>query len=332
MEIMRHFWLVAFNLFLVEKTAAGPHVRPVRSNSPVRRDSNTHMRLSSFSTCFRFTLATVLFAVPVLFSFTGCGSEKYEERLNRTVKFYEYLKSIDTNLGQPWVRQDQGMSMRLPLPFQKPLPLPEVKKDQLGTEIPVVDPRQQTPLGIPLPGLVEAWEATQDTSKEGPDTWIYILSNSSRFLEEADGGPKAADFISDLERELMNAFQVTIPDGEVSQAKDNTRYRYHFPLPTSPAAQYTSPKDSTVIRFVPELPIQDRELHAILCERRVNQTQAACLIIYPKDSTMQFLQRVDMALATWDVEHIVPRKPMGKPGEAGSSPSSGRPTQAAPNF
>ncbi|WP_437194368.1 hypothetical protein [Planctomicrobium sp. SH527] len=290
------------------------------------------MRLSSLSMCTRLTLAMALCSVTFLSSLSGCGSSKYEERLNRTVKFYDYLKSIESNLGQPWVRQDQGMSMRLPLPFQRPLPPPEIKKDQLGTEIPVVDPRQQTPLGIALPGLVEAWETTQDTSKTGPDTWIYILSNSSRFVDDSEQGRPAAEFMADLEQELMNAFQVTIPDGEVSQAKDNTRYRYQYPLPNSPAAQYTSPKDSTVIRFVPELPIQDRELHAILCERRVDQVQAACLIIYPKDSTMQFLQRVDMALATWNVENVVPRKPGGKPGTPGGNPSSGRPSQAAPNF
>ncbi|SFI80063.1 hypothetical protein [Planctomicrobium piriforme] len=264
---------------------------------------------------------------------SGCGTADYEERVQRTAKFYDYLKTLDANLGPAWVRQDMSMSMRPPLPFRTPLPGPEIHKDQLGNETPGLDPRQQTPLGVPLPGMVEAWEATTDPSHMGPDAWLYVLSNFSRFSEEEDEGHPTNEFLVDLERELMTIFQVTIPDGETSQIKDNIRYKYLAPPSTSPNAEYTSGKDYSIIRFMPEFTVNEKELQGMLVERRVGDTQVALLAIYPKNASAQFRQRLEMAIETWSVENIMPkRKNTSVPG--GVAPSTGKqtPTNSAPNF
>jgi len=251
----------------------------------------------------------------------GCGGGKYEERLKRSVDFYNYLTNMNSNLGGAWNRQDYGMTMRPPLPFGVPLPGPEIIKDQLGKESLGPDPRENTPLGIPLPGLIEGWAGHLDSSSEEPDVWMYILSNYSRFLEEEGEGRPPADFLTDLERDLMGVYQVTIPDGETSQANVNTRYRAQFPPSNSPGAAYATPTDHSVIQFVTEIPIRGKNLEGLLYERRVDKTQAAVLVILPKDAPVQLRQRVEMALATWSVDNVVPkRKNPNSPGSGARHP------------
>ncbi len=271
-------------------------------------------RFHSGSAFGRFLLAGGLFGLLVM---AGCGKAKYEERLKRTADFYSYLTTMNSNLGAAWIRQDVGMSMRPPLPFGAPLPGPVTTKDEEGKVTVSPDPRQMNPLGVPLPGLIEAWEGNLDTSKQEPDVWMYVLSNYNRFQEEADGGRPANEFLVDLERELMSVFQVTVPDGETSQVKVNSRYRANFPPTNSPGANYTTPKDYSVIQFVGEFPVQDKELDGLLYERRVEKTQAAILVVLPKNASNQFRQRVEMALGTWSVDNVVPK------GNNSSSPGTG---------
>jgi len=270
----------------------------------------------------RLVVATCLC---VLFS-SGCGRAKYEERLKRTAEFHVYLNSMNSNLSTPWIRQDLGMAFRPPLPFQQPLPGPEVFKDQLGEEKLGPDPRQSTPLGIELPGLVEAWSGRFDTAGEEPEVWMYLLSNYDRMIEELDGGPPSDEFLVDLERELMGVFQVTIPDGETSQVRENTRYRAQFPPSNSPSAAYSTPKDYSVIPFLPPGPVQDQELQGWLYERRVGKTQAALLIVLPKNPPGLFRQRVEMALSTWTVDNVAPKR------KNPNAPGGGRSGGKAPNF
>jgi len=285
-------------------------------------------------TCCRSSLT--LPGLCLLLLLQGCGQKTYEERLQRTVAFYSYLQEIEANLSPAWVRQDVGMSMRLPVPFRTPLPGPEFHKNQLEELVAGPDPRQQTPFGVPLPGMVEAWSATLDSGNAEPDTWIYILSNHARMADEADGGQPAREFITDLERELMNICQVTVPDGVTSQIKENQRYRMSAPPPGSPHERYTSGKEYSTIRFVPELPILDKELQVFLYERRAEDAQAALLVVCPKTATSQFRQRIEMALETWSVDPVQQKRRTGSAaGGTAPAPSTGTPSApqpALPNF
>ncbi len=277
--------------------------------------------------CRRYCHPVVVLPGLLLLLLSGCGGSKYEERVARTSQFYDYLTSMNASLSPAWIRRDLGLSMRPPFPFKSPMSGPPVQKDQLGKEVIGLDPRQETPLGVPLPGLEEAWAGNLDTSKMEPDIWMYVLTNHSRLKEEADGGRPANEFLIDLERELMSVFQVTIPDGETSQPKDNIRYKAKIPSPSSPSANYTTPQDFSVIHFVGELPVQDQELSGLLYARRVDKTQVAILVILPKDAPLAFRQRLELALATLSVDNVaVSRK------NSGSSRQPGAPGKAAPNF
>jgi hypothetical protein len=258
----------------------------------------------------------------------GCGLSTYEERVQRTAVFYEYLQEIENNLSPAWFHIDPIMSMRPPKPFRIPLTGPTKEKDQLGKEVIGEDPRQQNALGIELPGLVEGWAASLESgTPDEPDTWIYVLTNHHRFTTEGDQGPDPKAFFTDLENLLTGAFQVTIPAGEARQPGDNARYRHQSPQTGSRDSQYTKVKDYIVIRYVPPEAINGHELQGMLYERQAGDIQAALLVVCPKSTTAQFRQRLDLALETWEIDPGVPKRaraqqPAGSAGPAGPAPSA----------
>jgi hypothetical protein len=266
-------------------------------------------------------MGTVCLALACL----GCGLSAYEDRLQRTAVFYEYLQAIEENLSPAWFHIDPIMSMRPPKPFRIPLPGPTKEKDQLGKEVIGEDPRQQNALGIELPGLVEGWSASLESgTPDEPDTWIYVLTNHDRFTTEGDQGPDPKAFFTDLENMLTTLFQVNVPAGESPKPGDNVRFRYQSPSTNSPHAQYTKVKDYIAIRYVPHEPVNGRDLHAFLYERQAGDVQAALLVVCPKSTSAQFRQRLDLALETWEIDQGVPKR--SRPQQPGAAP----PASSAP--
>jgi len=262
----------------------------------------------------------------------GCGQKVYEERLQESRLFYEYLQTIEEALAKaPWKRPDLGMSMRVPKPFSVTMPGPAVHKDKEGELVTGPDPREKNSLGAPLPGLMEAWECALDSPDGQPNAWIYLLTNHSRFRDVDQGGPSPDDFLTDLEHELMRLFQVTIPEGETSRIGDNVRYRQWIPTQNSARARYTSPKDYTVIRFVPDAEYNSADLQATVYERKVGKIQVALVFLTRKSTSAAFRQRVGVALETFDVDEVfLPRnRPAAAPGTA-ETPSTGTPSSGAP--
>jgi len=271
----------------------------------------------------RFCLSNVSWLL-ILLLLTGCGQKAYEERLQQSRVFYDYLQTVEEALAtSSWNRTDLGMSMRVPKPFQLPMPGPQKYKDKAGELVIGPDPREKNSLGTPLPGLEEAWEAPLDSDNGQPNAWIYLLSNQDRFRKADEGGPKPEEFLIDLENELMRAFQVTIPEGETSRMGDNVRYRQWIPAQNSARAQYTTPKDYTVIRFVPDPEYNSADLQATVYERHIGKVQTALVFLTRKSTSADFRQRVSIALETFEVADVVPaRKPAPAAG-VGGTPSSG---------
>lgn len=231
----------------------------------------------------------------------GCGVAKYEERLQATAEFYEYMNLIEANLASPiWERSDLGLKMRLPLPFRIPLPGPELLVDEEGHQEFGPDPRQPAALGIELPGIVEAWQAPLPAeSGHMQDARIYLLTNHSRF-KKVDGAvlEEPMEFIDDLENQLANLFGVDIPEGETDRPADHIRYSIVAPVPGSAYAKYIQPKRYSVIRFVSDQPINGQVVQVLLYEHRAGDIQTAVLMIGPTTFSSQFRQRIDLALQT----------------------------------
>lgn len=261
----------------------------------------------------RGMLCLVLSAVMGLLG--GCGSATYEERLQQTRDLYEYLDTIESNLASPaWNRTEFGLAMRVPKPFGRPMAGPEVTVDEEGQEIRGPDPRHPEILGVDLPGLVEGWTAELPGEDEIPvQARLYVLSNHERFLTRDDGGLPPGEFHADLERLLMNSFQVAIPDGEAPRAADNARFRHLVPARGSPHARYTTPKDYTAIRFVPDGPIEGQLLQGLLYQRQAGDIQAAVLILAPTSLSATFRQRIDLALQTFQVASDTPQRAVTGP-------------------
>jgi len=261
----------------------------------------------------------------------GCGQKDYEERLQRSRVFYEYLQTVQDALSPgEWTRADVGMSMRLPLPFLAPLPGPKTHKDNEGKIVSEPDPRQEIVFETPLPGLVEAWEAALGSSDGLPNAWIYVLSNHERILNiDTKEAQKPEEFLTDLENELMRFFQVTVPEGETSRMGDNVRYRQTIPAQNSSRAQFTTPKDYTVIRFVPIEESNNIDLQAVVYERKAGRVQVALLVLTPKSTSAAFRQRLDIALETFELNEVIPKK--SRPASPGRTPSTGTAPQAPAN-
>lgn len=292
------------------------------------------MNRSSRNSRSKLAILTCLFAG--LFC-AGCGQEKYEERLQKSRLFYQYLQTVEEALSPgPWIRDDLGMSMRLPKPFQLPMPGPETFKDKDGDLTTGPDPRQKNALNIELPGLVEAWEGALDSPDGQPDAWIYLVTNQSRFLKVDEGGPPPAEFLTDLEHELMRVFQVTVPEGETSKVGDNVRFRQWSPPQKSERSQYTASKDYIVVRFVPDPEYNAADLQAAVYERKIGSVQAALIVLTRKSTTAAFRQRVETALETFEIEERIPQmKKRSAPGAPGGAASPGAapatPSSAAPS-
>ncbi len=257
------------------------------------------------------------------FSLSGCGYSTYEQRLADTKDFYEYLEVVDSSLASPaWDRRDVGMTMRVPMPFKGQLAGPEKMQDDDGNVSWGEDPRQPNVLGIDLEGLVDAWQATMsDAAGEQVDSRMYVLSNHQRWLEKEAGAAAPQDFLTDLEHQLMSAFQVTVPGGESGIPGDNVHYRQLIPDRGSLNAKYNTPKDFTIVRFVPENTVGGQDLQGLLYEHTSGDIQMAVLILCPKTVTSQFRNRVDLALQTLQVAGQAPKGSTGTGGTGGGGKS-----------
>ena len=255
----------------------------------------------------KFFTMTRKFLLPLLLgllSGAGCGVETYRERLNETVKLYEFLDSQNQNLVTPgWQRSDVGLSLRVPLGFRGPLAVPDSSdEEQGGDDASATDPRVDPILGIQLPGVIDVWES------DSPNARLYVLSNHERFRRVGDGGPSPSAYLSDLEDLLEGHFDVSIPDGEAREPTVNVRYRQLAPERGSSRSAFTPQKDYITIIFSNPQGINGRKFEGRLYMQRAEEVQGAILVIAPQETDARFRQRLDMMLETFYVSPERPRQ------------------------
>ena len=111
---------------------------------------------------------------------SGCGSEKYQERLDASSEYFKYRREVDSILETRWWQAGTfGLQFRVPRGFVE-IPGPETEEDP--------DIRQPDFLPRPLPGLVGAWEAEVPVEIEESETtslraWIFICTNHADHLK-----------------------------------------------------------------------------------------------------------------------------------------------------
>lgn len=199
----------------------------------------------------------------------GCGSKTYEERLETTKKYYDYIDRLNQNLGSQ--NDISGVSLRLPKQFmlipappRRPKPKPPAGGDPAGetAEEEPRDPRQPDHLDIELPGLIAAWEANLDAvngtggstqSAMLPGT-IYLLSNHEywRTFKTPKQTIDPTKFHEELMKTLEGALGVRVNERERGSEADRVNKWFIEVVPDAKDEQFAPKKEIRTITLVPE--------------------------------------------------------------------------------
>ncbi|REJ89252.1 MAG: hypothetical protein DWQ34_20150 [Planctomycetota bacterium] len=248
----------------------------------------------------------------LVLSASGCGLATYEQRLSEADEYFGYLNKLDAHLADsPWVADNgYGIEMRVPRGFAldtQQLPQPEGVEDAE----PVIVPTPPTYLGVQdMEGLIAAWTASLPTAGGGAaDAYLYVLGNHERFLIRAanDGeGADPAEFLNDLDFQLQELFQVTLPEGESDDAgADNVRYLESIPR----VEKYAVPKEFRGVSFLPapESSAGSLGMRAHLFTHESGPVQVAFLLIYPANVSTDPVESLTLALETLSVSDEPPQ-------------------------
>lgn len=244
----------------------------------------------------------------------GCGAETYRARLKETAEYFAYQQKLKEDLGQAVSQQE--VSFQPPAQFRPIAPPPPPEVDENGEPVAVdgaEDPRQPHYLGITLPGLLAAWEATIQAEVGGQDeprqAYLYLLGNHYRHLQQSDDKvPKT--YLTDLENLLSDTVGVVLPEGESgSGVEKNQRYRETAPR-VEPNVKFAPKQDFTGITFSPQIDVGDLDLpfEMQLYEWDGREVQVALLMVYPQSiSPREHLpERLLLALETLQVNDAKP--------------------------
>jgi len=204
----------------------------------------------------------------------GCGAKVYEERMETTKEYYDYIDRINQNLGPQFA--DSGVSLRIPKQFQlipapvkKPKPVP--KGGHAATAPPaaaavetekVKDPRQPDFLDIELPGLIAAWQAelntvngtgegAQSTTRPGS---VYLLSNYTfwQTYKTQRETINPIKFHEEIMRTLEEGLGVRIDERTRGSETDRVNKWFSETVPDAKDELFAPKKEVRAITLVPE--------------------------------------------------------------------------------
>jgi hypothetical protein len=278
----------------------------------------------------RCRLLLILMVLPA----SGCGAETYRSRLNNTAQYFAYQQKLQEELGA--ARSESGVTFQPPRQFRwiDPPPPPEV--DENGDPVSAdgaEDPRQPHYLGLELPGLLGAWEATVDAEVGGQDeprkAYLYLLGNHSRHLQSDNSSRFREDpktYLVDLENLLAGTIGVVLPEGNSGTgAQKNHRYQEAAPR-IEPNSKFSPRKDFTAVTLSPQIDVGELDLpfEMQFYGWDGKHIQVAVLMVYPQSiSPRERLQdRLLLALETLEVNDNPPTA-ASQPGDGGGAPAGG---------
>ncbi|MCG6154530.1 hypothetical protein [Rubinisphaera margarita] len=194
----------------------------------------------------------------------GCGSSTYEERLEFTKTYYDFIDRLNQNLGP--VFSNYGVSVRPPKQFREiaaPAPTPRRPAEGAEGEAEPVeerrDPRQPINPPIDLPGLIAAWTANLNVVDSAGGTtqqpgYLYLLSNYDywRTFKTKDELGDPLKFHEDVMNTLVDELQIPLDNNARGTATDRVNKWFNVSLPESKDAEFAPQKEFTAITLVPE--------------------------------------------------------------------------------
>lgn len=230
----------------------------------------------------------------------GCGSERYEQRLEETRKLFVYEDELNENLGGSWA--ESSVSIRMPKGFAL-LPAPKVETDEEGNELESgPDPRQPTQAGImteELPGLLGAWTASVEADVanggspdfQGATAYAYVLGNHALWMQNEV--EEAAQFHETVLTAVVNGLNLPEPDPAAWQP---VRYPPKGGYAKSKQAQVLVMKTSGLVGQTQA----EASLHLFEDGPEGQKVKLAILFIYPAtiNASERIQKRIELALET----------------------------------
>lgn len=187
----------------------------------------------------------------------GCGTKTYEDRLEFTTTYFDFIDRLNQNLSPQFVKD--GVTMRVPKQFSE-IPAPARRpKSTEEDETPQVDPRQPTFAEMELPGMTAAWKANLTTVDASGATssetgYLYLLTNYEYWqtfkTKDEIGDP--LKFHEDVMNEMIDALQVVIDEKSRGTATDRVNKWFHETVPEPKDEKFAPRKEFTTITLVPE--------------------------------------------------------------------------------
>lgn len=235
----------------------------------------------------------------------GCGAERYENRLDRTVRYFRYLDELERNLAEkPW--QGSGVRIRVPDGFDPAAPPTaraelETSSGGVPESVRRAAVRNHPDFASALPGIVGAWRADMNVrGGESRPAWLYVLSNHDLWLGKAPE-ETAPHFHEDLVTRLVSRLNLSDP---------NPGHWSTLFVPPKEGRAFIQRKKFRAIGFK-AVPIGDRPHTLRLYEYETGDMQVALLFVIPRDAVERdkLLERIPLALQTLHVSPTRPRRP-----------------------
>lgn len=243
----------------------------------------------------------------------GCGSARYEERLEATAVMFRHREKLDRNLQHPFKEKLSGVQIRPPRGLTM-IPAPEVTKGSDGEETyPDVDNRHPPFFTSPLPGMIAAWKDTVTVSSgndaRSAEAYMIVLSSlGPRAVDPDDVGFRTL-VLDILNRDLGAKLSIGSLHEALYPPNSQTGY--------VPQVRYLERK------VVPERLIDDLQVQLMVYLHETEQEQTFVLFVVPRKMSglTDFEADVDLCLQTLRVNPPSPES--GGSGGGGGRRSGG---------
>ncbi len=241
----------------------------------------------------------------------GCGADTYQERLNQTRKYFEYLDQVNVALGKA-VKLD-GFEIRVPKLFDQLAPAAVPKEGEAAEQlVPDVDPARLGYFSNVMPeGVMASWKGTVRTEGPGQSdgeapAYLHLLSNWQRWIEkQTNNDIEPPRYLSDLANQVANALNLQADTSD-------SPWDWEMMRGSSP---YVGKKKIESITI--ELTEHNPPLEVHFYKTEAKDVHCALLLILPKaiDPREKMEARIKLTLETLKLPGAPPQKapPKGAP-------------------